>query len=195
MAGLDTLRDIVLSIIADEFRYHVPRLGQIRSVTDPNGKGRVRVVIPSLGWDTIEKAPWCFPTDKRALVTPAVDSWVRVEFMDGNRDKPFYSGIDPQVAGQLPESYTSADSQIIFEGGAGALKIAYGERADVLEIGKSAFKEAARKDDAITSSSATDPTFWTWITAVSGATGVAPPPTSLTGKISGGSSQVQIGDK
>ena len=57
--------------------------------------------------------------------------------------------------------------------------------------------EAARKGDATLSSPADDPTFWTWLAAaaavLAGLGVVAPIPTSLTGKISGGSSEVKIG--
>jgi hypothetical protein len=58
-------------------------------------------------------------------------------------------------------------------------------------------KEAARKGDAVASSPTDDPTFWTWLAAaavVLAGLGVAAPiPTSLTGKITGGSSEVKIG--
>lgn len=57
-------------------------------------------------------------------------------------------------------------------------------------------KEAARKGDAIQSTAADDPTFWTWLTAaaaVLAGLGVAvPTPTSLTGKITQGTSEVLL---
>lgn len=57
--------------------------------------------------------------------------------------------------------------------------------------------EAARKGDAIQSTSADDSVFWTWLNAaavvLAGMGVVAPPPTSLTGKITGGSTEVKIG--
>lgn len=63
--------------------------------------------------------------------------------------------------------------------------------------GPGAEKEAARKGDAIQSTAADDSTFWTWLTAaaaVLAGLGVAvPAPTSLTGKITGGSAGVKIG--
>lgn len=56
---------------------------------------------------------------------------------------------------------------------------------------------AARKSDAVQSGITDDSTFWTWLAAaaaVLAGMGVAvPAPTSLTGKITGGSSEVQIG--
>ena len=57
-------------------------------------------------------------------------------------------------------------------------------------------KDAARKDDAISSSMADDATFWTWIAAAGAVLtglGVAVPiPTSLAGKITEGTSEVKL---
>ena len=57
-------------------------------------------------------------------------------------------------------------------------------------------KEAARKDDAISSLIADDSVFWTWIAAagayLSGVGVTAPIPTSLTGKITTGSDEVLL---
>lgn len=58
-------------------------------------------------------------------------------------------------------------------------------------------KEAARKGDAVKSVMADDSTFWTWLSAaaavLAGLGVTVPTPTSLTGKITGGSSGVKIG--
>ena len=57
---------------------------------------------------------------------------------------------------------------------------------------------AARKTDAIKSVLLDDSIFWTWLAAaavvLAGLGVVAPTPTSLTGKITGGSSSVKVGD-
>ena len=58
--------------------------------------------------------------------------------------------------------------------------------------GAGAEKEAARKGDAVASSAVEDAAFWAWVTAVSTALGITAP-TSMTGKITGGSSEVKIG--
>ena len=63
--------------------------------------------------------------------------------------------------------------------------------------GAGAEKEAARKGDAVDSGVTDDSVFWTWITAAGAALAalgvVAPVPSSLTGKITGGSTEVKIG--
>jgi hypothetical protein len=58
--------------------------------------------------------------------------------------------------------------------------------------GPGAEKEAGRKGDAIKSVAADDAAFWAWVSTVSAHVGTSAP-TSLTGKITGGSSEVKIG--
>lgn len=56
---------------------------------------------------------------------------------------------------------------------------------------------AARNGDSVASTPADDPTFWTWLAAaavvLAGLGVVVPPPTSQDGKITSGSSTVEIG--
>ena len=63
--------------------------------------------------------------------------------------------------------------------------------------GPGAEQPASRTGDAIQSTAADDSTFWTWITAAGAALAalgvIVPIPSSLTGKITGGSSEVEIG--
>jgi hypothetical protein len=58
--------------------------------------------------------------------------------------------------------------------------------------GPGAEAEAGRKGDAIKSVAADDTAFWAWVATVSAHVGTSAP-TSLTGKITGGSSEVKIG--
>lgn len=57
-------------------------------------------------------------------------------------------------------------------------------------------KQAARKGDAVQSSPADDAAFWTWVaaagTVLAGLGVTAPPPTSLTGKITAGTEEVLL---
>lgn len=67
------------------------------------------------------------------------------------------------------------------------------------KAGPGSEKEAARKGDAIGSAAADDSVFWTWVTTVSGALNALVPgsvpvvPSSIAGKITGGSAGVKIG--
>lgn len=57
---------------------------------------------------------------------------------------------------------------------------------------------AARTNDTVSSASIDDPIFWAWLSAaavvLAGLGVVAPTPTSLASKITGGSSSVKVGD-
>lgn len=114
----NTYEDLVTmigKIIKDMTRFYVPRLGYVSKINDSLNRGRILVHIASLGWDTDDKGAWCFPKDKQALITPNVGDYVLVEFLDGDRDFPVYSGIATQMKDMLPTSYESEKSQVIFE--------------------------------------------------------------------------------
>lgn len=221
MAGLDGLSDIVEAIVAPLFKYAVPRLGEIKDLNDPAKKGRVLVTINSLGWDTNEKGAWCYPKDKKSVVTPEVGDFVIVEWVDGMPDIPMYSGVANNMKDMLPHAYDgSADNQVLFEGRDAKIKVQYNETDDEMLIGKTDFRESARKDDATTSGSAEDSVFWAFVAAFFGVvtgpsipepgggspsalqaamalaiTGVGGTPSTMAGKINEGSSQIKVGDK
>ena len=70
-------------------------------------------------------------------------------------------------------------------------------KADGTVVVNGGSKGAARTDDAVASAAADDPTFWTWLTAaavvLAGLGVVVPTPTSLTSKITGGSTTAKVG--
>ncbi len=218
MAGpLDNIIDIIQQITREQFKYMVPRLGQVVDLLDPSSKGRVKVTIPSLGWDTADKGAWCWSRDKNSLITPTLQDWVMVQWMNGKSDFPIYSGIATEMSDMLPDAYDGVNSTyVLFEEPSNEkIKIAYDALLDILEIGKTGFSEAARKDDEVKSTSVEDSTFWLFIstlfttfnTHTHVTTGPPPAPTApplpvlisspsdLTGKITAGSAQVKIGDK
>ena len=221
MPGLDNISDIIGAIVAPLLKYAVPRLGEIKDLNDPAKKGRVLVTIDSLGWDTNEKGAWCYPKDKKSVVTPKVGDFVIVEWMDGMPDIPMYSGVANNMKDMLPAAYDgSPDNQVLFEGRDGKVKVQYNESSDEMLIGKTDFRESARKEDATTSGSAEDSAFWAFFAAFFGIvtglpipepgagspsalqaamaaaiTGAGGTPSAMTGKIDAGSSQIKVGDK
>lgn len=112
----DKLIDMINKIVKDATKFNVPRMGIISQTTDSLGKGRILVLIPSLGWDTDEKGAWCYAKDKKAIITPQIGDYVIVEFIDGDRDLPVYSGIATQMKDMLPINYDGSEkTQILFE--------------------------------------------------------------------------------
>jgi hypothetical protein len=132
----DTFTGVIAKIVRELTRFNVPRLGKISKIDDPEGKARVLVRIPSLNWMTDNVGAWCYPIDKKALVTPEVGSWVIVMWIDGDVNKPVYIGIDSKMKDMLPSAYTDQNSQILFENQGRDFSIRYDESGGVLNIGE-----------------------------------------------------------
>jgi hypothetical protein len=199
-----TLRGYILGIVKQELRYYKHYIGQVRDTADKLNKGRVLVTIPILGWDSPEKGAWCFPRQMHSLSVPAVDEWVEVYFLNGDPNRPVYMGISAEIQDMIPDNYSSPDIDILFEDPENKINVQYDRKADIMTIGKGDHMEAARKEDETLSDSSIDSAFFNWLathTHTSAGSGspttppIQPAPTSQTGKINSGSSQVKIGDK
>lgn len=202
----DTLFGIINSIIDHQVKFLIPREGQVKDLNDPEKLGRVLIQVPSLGWDTNNKAAWCHGTDKNLLSTVKVDDYVIIQFVDGNRDFPICIGKSNRIKGMLPNNYDGKPTtHVLFESPANKIMMKYDEEADLLQIGKSDFRESARKDDTVqVTLSGTDvqalavALLTTTAFVPSGSPPVAattPVPPITDGKITSGSSQVKVGDK
>jgi hypothetical protein len=112
----DTILKLLRKIIREEMKYSVPRIGQILDNKDPKKKGRVLVAIPDFSWITRDKAAWCFPKDKKAIITPGIGEYVLVEWIGGDRNMPIYSGNAMEMKDMLPRNYNkNENTQIIFQ--------------------------------------------------------------------------------
>ena len=112
----DQITDMIKKIVLEVTRYNVPRIGKVSKIIDSFKKGRILVTIPILGWDTDDIGAWCYPKDKKGIITPSVGDYVLVEFIDGNKELPVYSGIASQMKDMLPGNYDGENStQILFE--------------------------------------------------------------------------------
>lgn len=171
MSDLSTLHGVVERIVNPLFKYAVPRMGKVSSVSDPDSLGRVLVLIPSLGWDTDDKGAWCYPTDKKALVVPEVDSWVIVEWIDRNPDMPIYRGVPTAIKDQIPSTYNGdPNTKILFEQDSdNVIKYLDGVFTMLVKnellLGGEDGKAVGRVDDETISDSSTDSTFWSMWTA------------------------------
>ena len=215
----DTFTGLVTQIVLRAMRYMVPREGEVVDVTDPVNKGRVLAIIPALGWFTPDSGLWCYPADKNAVTTPAVGDRIIIQFVGGDPLHPIYIGQSNRIDGQLPEHFEGPDTHVVFEDPQDRINMTYDGAVNELEIGNSDFRNSARVDDTTISSSAEDTTFWAFWDAVFGVitgpdiltgssgnpntlqvalrtaiTGAGGTPSSITGRISSGSSQVKVGD-
>jgi len=210
------LMDIIAKAATNNFA--VPRLGVIVSDSDPAGLYRFLVQIPSLGWNTNDKAPWCHVSDKKGYVSPKNVDYVIVQFMDGKIDNPFISGCANHMKDMISNLY-NANTDVIYEM-PDVISIIHDRQANEMKIGNTGFNFAARLDDQIKSVTADDAAFWTtfmggiltWLsththavpgvmlggpgTITSASLNPTPAnPGSITGKITAASDQVKIGDK
>jgi len=114
--SFDELIKMIQKIIIDTTRFHIPRIGKVSQIVDVAQKGRVLVQVPSLGWDTDEKAAWCFPKQVNGLKIPRIGDFVVVEFIDGDMNLPIYSGLAMNMKDMLPANYDpTGNSQLIYE--------------------------------------------------------------------------------
>jgi len=222
---LKEIKEVVIRIIQDELIWYKHYIGKVLNLNDPKKKGRILVGILDLGCFTADIGFWCWPRDKNGIITPKVNDWVEVYFMNGNRDMPVYLGIASEMANMLPKNYDGkSTTQIIFESNNKNFFVKYDEEKikisiehkkfhinydgnkDELEIGSNTFLSAARKGDKIKSNSVLDNAFFTFLSThthsgvttgpgISGPPSTPPAPTSLDGDIDEGSEQVKIGDK
>ena len=116
-------------------RFFVPRLGLVSKIDDSENRGRILAHIPSLNWMTDNIGAWCFPIDKKSVITPAVGDWVIVQWIDGNMDYPVYTGISSRMKDMLPAAYTNDNNQILFENRARDFSIRYDETGEMFNIG------------------------------------------------------------
>jgi phage baseplate assembly protein gpV len=111
-----TMYGEIAEIVRRETRYLRHYWGEVAVTTDPLRKGRVKVIVPVLGWDDQSKAAWCTPRQLKALVVPNRGDFVEVYFMEGNPEKPVYIGQIQEFNDQTPEAY-SVGTDVVYDSG------------------------------------------------------------------------------
>lgn len=130
-----SLREDINQIIRDETRWlrHYP--AQVVDIDDELEKGRVKVTIPELGFDTADQGLWCNPRQGNSLSVPLVDEWVEIYFMAGNPERPVYLHYPTEVEGMVLKNYTGNPVlRIIFESPETEENIKYDDESKTLTI-------------------------------------------------------------
>lgn len=128
-----SIDEIVEDIITLRLRYlktYTGKVVELDDATDSNKEdkiGRVKCIVYELGWTDNDVAPWCYPNDKNSLISPKVDDYVRINFMDDNIDRPYYSGIIGELEDMIPDNYEDHNDQVLFESTDKKLYIKYNE--------------------------------------------------------------------
>lgn len=92
-----TLLELLRKIIYQETTYLRHYLGKVTKSQDPEKRGRVRVTIQELGWDTDAKGAWVTPRITSGMVTPKEGQFVEVYFLNGDRERPVFVGLAKEM--------------------------------------------------------------------------------------------------
>ena len=92
--------------------------GFVVDVEDPEGRGRIRLTVPSvLGEET---SMWAEPAfaygggmDFGVIAIPPVDSAVLVEFIEGDPSAPLWTGTFWRTQGEVPEEFTGQATKVM----------------------------------------------------------------------------------
>lgn len=114
MARPETIYEIVAEIIREETKYLKHYFGRVINNFDDENKGRIKVMIYDLGWDTPDLACLANPRQMHGISVPAVGEWVEIYFINGDSGNPVYIGIAMELQGQLPTKYQFG-KHVIFE--------------------------------------------------------------------------------
>lgn len=160
-----TLREEIRKIVARETVFHRHYIGQVCDTGDPSKKGRVKVLVPILGWDSPDIGIWCWPRQNHAIDVPLVGDSVEIYFVAGDRNHAVYLPGVVEMQGMLPTEYSTPTKRLLFQApGPGATdKIEYDSQASqmyerlqsqLLEITTYVLKS---NNISLTSDSATEP--------------------------------------
>jgi len=111
-------REYIIEMVVETLIYYRNYIGQVVDNKDNDGLGKILVIIPELGFDTFDRALTCSPSSTNNISIPAIDSWVRVGFINGDRTRPIYFGNagEIQTPGNIPKSFDGdPDTHILFE--------------------------------------------------------------------------------
>ena len=128
-----TLTDEIRRIVRAETMFLRHYWGEVLANVDPRGKGRVKVAVPALGWNSQAEAPWCVARQVHALVIPEVGESVEVYFVEGDRSRPAWLGQAHEISGQTPSSY-GATTQVVYQDPKSGAAITWDRLTRTLEV-------------------------------------------------------------
>lgn len=135
MSGARTIRDIIAEVVRRETRYLRHYEAQVLRNDDELNKGRILVAIPALARFSGDEGIWAFPRYPNfSQVTPPVDSWVEIYFMNGKIDRPVYLNGISELTDTKLEGYTGPTTHVLFEQPDGKLSIIYDSENDAFTI-------------------------------------------------------------
>lgn len=128
------LGDLIVRVIKKEIRWLRHYSGQVVDNADTLNKGRVKVVIPELGFDTADLGMWCFPRQGDSLNVPLLDDWVEVYFRTGDPNQPVYLHYMSEAQDALSSYDGDTNNRILFESPTTGEYIKYNDEEKKIEI-------------------------------------------------------------
>ena len=126
---------IITDLIASVMKYALVYRGIVADIEDSEGRGRVRCIVPELGWIKDDESPWCEPEYVGAgCVVPAKNDIVTVWFINGEARSPYYGGKIGAVVGQRPDKYSTPRTRVLWESPNGGAVIWYDDDAKRITI-------------------------------------------------------------
>lgn len=101
----DDIRTYIEKVIREETAFLKHYEAQVVDNLDTLSKGRVKVVIPELGFDTPDIGMWCFPRQGNSMNVPDIGDWVEIYFLKGDRNHPRYLHFATEMSGSDLSSY------------------------------------------------------------------------------------------
>lgn len=132
MSDKRELYQMIKQIINEETKFMRIYLGKVADVDDSEKLGRVLCLIPSLLWKDNDQGAWCSPIDKNSVITPKIDDWVLVQFINNDSRQPVYTGLANFVKDIIQTKFDGkATTQILFEDNNDETYIKYDEKEKV----------------------------------------------------------------
>lgn len=105
--------EAIRQMILEETKYLRLYEAQVVDVDDPEKLGRVKALVPFLGWTTQDVAPWVRPRGMHAIVVPVVGEWVEIAFMQGDQNRAVYRATAMELEGMLPAAFDGEASTVV----------------------------------------------------------------------------------
>ena len=106
----------LLKTMREELKYYVPYEGQVLSTTDSTNTGMLQCSVPYLGRLTQDQAIWCkseFPAGIYRV--PKVGAWVKIYFMGGDRNRPYWGPLIAGFQNNNPQNMKSNQINALYE--------------------------------------------------------------------------------
>lgn len=99
------LYGMICQIVEEETIFLRHYIGEVVRIEDPLQKGRVKVTIKDLGFDSDSNALWCYPRQGNGMSVPKLNTYVEVYFLNGKPDNAVYLFPAVEMRNMVPSKF------------------------------------------------------------------------------------------